>query len=246
MNGNITNRDLLKVSARLALIQSAWTMSSMQSEGFVYCLSPALQKLFPEKKRLLRVVNHYHLPINTHPFLVSILAGAILKMESEKKSQREIASFLRNGGSGLAALGDSFFHAVLAFASVVAALLTLIWGSVAGVIALVLIYNSVHLLIRVSGIFIGFEKGDATLSEFGKWIDSDKTKALRTATAVVGGILMTLIFLITTSNLVDTWWIAPVSAITILSGFVLNLKRAFWVYVLPAFLFLVLILEVII
>lgn len=246
VSAKVTTGDLLKVSARLALIQSAWTMVSMQSEGFVYCLIPVFQKLFPNEKRLKKVVNHYHLPINTHPFLVSILAGAILKMEAEGKSQRSIVSFVKNGGSGLAALGDSFFHAVLAFSSVIAVVATLVWGSLLGMITLIVLYNSVHLLIRFSGIFIGFRKGDATLSEFGKWIDSGKTKALRTMTAIGAGFLFALLFLRSAQSTLGVWWIIPVSISAISIAFVLNLKRAAWVYVLPAFLLLVLILEVVI
>lgn len=246
MKIEITKIDLLKVSARLALIQSAWTMTSMQSEGFVFCLVPVLKKLFPDGQKLRRVVNHYHMPINTHPFLVSILAGSILRMEAEHQSQRLIVSFLKNSMSALAALGDSFFHAILAFSTVVAALVTLLWGSVAGIVTLLVMYNSVHLTIRLSGIFIGFKKGDSTIADLGRWIDSDKTKLLRTLTGVVGGFLLSMVFYQRLGTAFPTIWVLPIACVTIAFAFVLNLKRAVWVYVLPAFLLFTLILEVVI
>ncbi|MBN2527782.1 MAG: PTS system mannose/fructose/sorbose family transporter subunit IID [Deltaproteobacteria bacterium] len=246
MTAKITKTDLLKVSARLMLIQSAWTMQSMQSEGFVFCLMPVLRKLFPDNSKLRRVINHFHLPINTHPFLVSILAGSILKMESEGQSQRLIISYLRTAMTALAALGDSYFHAVLAFSSMVAVLATLIFGAVAGLVTLLVMYNAVHFLIRFAGIFIGFRKGDATISALGKWIDSGKTKLLRTLTGIAGGFVISMIFTKMAQDILSLFWIVPIATGLVLVAFVLNLKRSLWAYVLPSFLLLVLISEVLI
>lgn len=236
----------MKVSARLMLIQSAWTMTSMQSEGFVYCLLPALKKLFPEHARLKRVINHFHLPINTHPFLVSILAGSILKMEAEGQSQRLTVSYLRTAMTALAALGDSYFHAVLAFSSMIAVLVTLAFGPLPGLLTLLVMFNTVHLLIRFAGIFIGFKKGDATISALGQWIDSGKTRLLRTLTGIAGGFVISMIFSWIAEDFLSLYWIVPIAFGIILLAFVLNLKRSVWGYVLPAFLLLVLISEVLI
>jgi mannose PTS system EIID component len=242
----ITRGDLLKVSARLTLIQSAWTMQSMQSEGFVYCLIPALKKLYPDETKLHRVINHFHLPINTHPFLVSILAGSILRMESEGQSQRIIVSYLRTAMTALAALGDSYFHAVLAFSSMIAVLISLVSSPLLGLLTLLIMFNTVHLMIRFAGIFIGFRKGDATISELGKWIDSGKTKVLRMLTGIAGGFVVALIVVRLGHGVLPWLWMVPVGMTSVLVAFVLYLKRPLWGYILPAFLVLVLISEVLI
>ena len=246
MKTEITKADLMKVSARLMLIQSAWTMKSMQSEGFVYCLLPALKKLFPEPNKLRRVINHFHLPINTHPFLVSILAGSILKMEAEGQSQRLTVSYLKTAMTALAALGDSYFHAVLAFSSMIGVLVTLVFGAIPGLLTLLIMFNAVHMVIRFAGIFIGFRKGDATISALGKWIDSGKTKLLRTLTGIAGGFVAAMIFSKTAEEFLSLYWLIPIALGTVLVAFLLNLKRSIWGYVLPAFLLLVLISEVLI
>ena len=236
----------MKVSARLMLIQSAWTMTSMQSEGFVYCLMPALKKLFPEQNRLRRVVNHFHLPINTHPFLVSILAGSIIKMESEGQSQRLIISYLKTAMTALAALGDSYFHAVLAFSSMISVLVTLVFGALPGLLTLLVMYNTVHLVIRFAGIFIGYKKGDATISALGRWIDSGKTRLLRMLTGIAGGFVISMVFSRMGEDIFPLYWIVPIALVITLVAFMLNLKRSLWAYLLPAFLLLVLISEVLI
>ena len=247
MTTQLTRMDLLKVSARLTLIQSAWTSTSMQSEGFVYCLAPSLAKIFPDQTRLKRILKHYQTPINTHPFLVAVLAGAILKMETEGKSTKSILSYIKTTMGPLAALADPFFHGALApFASVVAALIAFLFGGVAGIVALLLIFNTVHVAVRISGIFIGYRKGETVIEDVGRWIDSSKTRVLRMATGMAGGLLVGLIVYRYAEPSQVLIAIPLVGVICIGISLLLNMKRAAWVYILPAFLLAVLVLEVII
>jgi mannose/fructose/N-acetylgalactosamine-specific phosphotransferase system component IID len=243
---NLGTADLLKVSLRLTLVQSAWTHTSMQSEGVVYCLAPALSKLYPGNANLHRILKHYQIPINTHPFLVSVMAGAILKMETEKKSTRTILAYVRTTMGPLAALGDPFFHGALApLAAISASLITLLFGSIAGIITLLAVFNGVHLLIRISGLFIGYKKGVDAFEDVGRWIDSDKTKFLRMAASITGGVLIGLLVFRYSPDFDDILILAA-GGVCIGISMLLILKRAVWIYMMPAFLMLILLLEVII
>jgi len=243
----LTTWDLLKLCGRLVFIQSAWSAGSMQSEGFVYCISPALQKLFPDPEKRRRILKHYQMPINTHPFLAGVLAGAMLKLESEDKPTKSIVTHLRSTMGPLAAMGDPFFHAGLApLATVLAAIIGLLFGSMAGIIAILVIFNSVHLAFRFSGVFVGYRHGDTALTAIGQWITPAKTWLARTVTAVLSGVLLGIIgirfggaFDLSLSSIIA-------GALTIALAMLLNKRRSSWVFIMPAFLLAVLVLEVIV
>ncbi|MBN2803926.1 MAG: PTS mannose/fructose/sorbose transporter family subunit IID [Deltaproteobacteria bacterium] len=241
----LTVTDLLKVSLKLTLVQSAWTHTSMQSEGLLFALTPALKKIYGDQLNAKRILNHYKIPINTHPFLVAVLAGVILKMESEHRSTKTILGYVKTTMGPLAALGDPFFHGALApFASISAALIALLFGPIPAIITLLVIFNTVHLAIRVSGLFIGYKRGEIAFNTLGKWIDNYKTSTLRTAASITGGTLIGLIIFRYSIMLNLEWTIILAGILCALIALALNMKRAVWVYVLPAFLLVILILEV--
>jgi mannose/fructose/N-acetylgalactosamine-specific phosphotransferase system component IID len=240
--------DLLNVSIRLVLVQSAWTTTSMQSEGFVYGISPALEKIVPDKSQRKRVLKHYQTPINTHPFLFGTLAGIILRMEEEGKSTKHILSYIRTTMGPLAALGDPFFDGALApFASLLAAFVALWFGCLPALVTLLIVYNSVHIAVSLAGIFIGYHRGVGTMEQLGRWIDSGKTRLLRIAAGTVGGFFVGSVIWKYAPTLGPHTTAAAVGAggLACVGGAILlNMKRSTWMVVVPAVLLAVLVLEV--
>ncbi len=236
--------DLIRTSFRLTLVQSAWTHSSMQSEGLVYSLAPALSKIYGDQKNIRKILKHYKIPINTHPFLVPVLAGVLLKMETDKSSTRSIICYITPTMGALAAMGDPFFHSALAFASITAALIAMLFGPLAGIITLLIMFNTVHVAIRVSGIFMGYKKGTDAYETLGHWMDSSKTSGLKTASSITAGILIGLLLFryAHIDHLLPT--IAIAGMLCIITGVLLTMKRSAWIYILPVFLLLIFILEV--
>ena len=185
--------DLMRISLRLALLQSTWCEGGMQSVGLTYCLIPGLQRLSPTAKDLAWTVQRHQEPFNTHPFLVGVIAGATLKLQEEGRNHGEIVSFLRSTMGPLAALGDPFFRTALpALTAVTASLAAMFFGILAGIVTLILMFNAFHVFIRLSGVFIGYREGYLVLPKIGRWISPARTVLIKTISAVGVGVFMTV------------------------------------------------------
>ena len=246
---DLSKRDLLKLSLRLMFIQSAWSASSMQAEGFVYGIAPALRRLIPDPEKRRRALKHYRFPINTHPFLAGVLAGAVLKMERDAKTTKTIVTYLRSTMGPLAAMGDPFFHSgVTPFAGVIAALVAWVFGSLAGIIAIIVIFNAIHMAFRISAVFTGYRYGEQALTVIGHWMSPAKTLWLKTITALLAGLLLAVVLFCPELGPVVTqlWRPVAVGVAALILALVLSKRRSSWVFLMPAFLLAALITEAII
>jgi mannose/fructose/N-acetylgalactosamine-specific phosphotransferase system component IID len=147
----------------------------------------------------------------------------------------------------LAAMGDPFFHSGFTpLATVMAAIIALVFGSLAGIIAIVVIFNSVHMAFRVSGVFVGYRHGENALNAIGQWISPAKTWWARTGTSIFAGILLSIISFRFGDSFDLSFRPIVVCSVTLLLAILLNKRRSLWVVLMPAFLLAALIMEVII
>ncbi len=189
----IRKKDLLRVSLRLTLLQSTWCEGGMQSIGLAFCLLPGLRRLYDSPEELNKALKRHQQPFNTHPFLAGILAGAALKIEEESGTPQETEAFLQTSMGPVAALGDPFFFGALpVFVAVFASLCAIYGGIWAGILALLVLFNGVHIAVRLRGIFIGYGEGYEALPHMARWISPGRTKLIKTLAAIgVGGVLIT-------------------------------------------------------
>lgn len=183
--------DLVRISLRLSLLQVTWSEGGMQAVGLSYCLVPGLKRMgLPKDEIKARLARHRE-PFSTHPFLASVIAGAILKMNEEERDDREVMSFLRDTMGPLAAVGDPFFLTALpALASAASGLAAILLGPLVGILMMFVLFNSFHLLVRLGGIALGYREGHSVLPRVGGWIGPARTDWLKTMAALLFGVLI--------------------------------------------------------
>jgi len=225
--------DLLRVGLRLLLLQSSWSEGILQSVGLAYCLVPGLRRIHENRDDLNAAIRRHRTPFNTHPFLAGVVAGAVLRMEADGAPPQQIASFTRDSMGPLGAVGDPFFRGALApAASLIAALVALLGGALAGAVTLLVVFNLPHLIVRIAAVTIGFRDGPVALARAGGWVGPRKTRGLKLIAALAGGALL------------GTLVLGPGAAHPVLTGVVaiavglgcaltLALERTAWSYVVP-------------
>ncbi len=232
----LRKRDLLRIGLRLTLIQSTWNECGMQSEGFAYGLALGFKRIFSSQQDVDDALKRYRTTFNTHPFLAGVVAGAVLRMEENGESPKKIASFVRSIMGPLGALGDPFFKNALApAASAVAAVIALLWGLIPGVVSFLLLFNLVHLVIRIAGIFVGYEDGEHVMTKPADWIGSARTRALKTICSTSCGVAMGLIaFRFFEPDVTKTIILGGLGCMA--CALVLKGRRSLWVYATPVLL----------
>ncbi len=241
----LRKRDLLRIGLRLTLIQSTWSECGMQSEGLAYCLALGFRRIFSSQQEVNDAVRRYRATFNTHPFLAGVVAGAVLRMEENGTSPEKIASFMRSIMGPLGALGDPFFKNALApAASAVAAVIALIWGLIPGVVSFLLLFNIVHMVVRIAGIFVGYRDGERVMTRSADWIGSARARALKTVCSTSCGVAMGL--------MAFRFFETDVTITIILGGLgcmvcaaVLKGRRSLWVYATPVLLVTVFAMELV-
>lgn len=165
---SIRTIDLLGVFWRSFFIQASWSYDRLQSLGFAFALIPILRRLYPDRDEFAgRLAAHMEY-FNTQPYLASFVLGAAARAEEDRATGRNTAADVeelkKTLMAPLGALGDSFFWGSLkpfAASAAVAVLLTGAWW--APVLFLVL-YNIVHVGLRLSLVFVGYEtEGDVVI-----------------------------------------------------------------------------------
>jgi mannose/fructose/N-acetylgalactosamine-specific phosphotransferase system component IID len=236
--------DLLRVGLRLTLLQSAWSEGALQSAGLSYCLIPGLRRIHGEAAALDEAVRRQRAPFNTHPYLAGAIAGAVLRMEADHRPPKRIAAFAREAMGPLAAIADPFMRNALAPAvALIAALTAILAGALAAALTLLVLFNSIHLTLRIAGVVQGYREGEQILVRVGRWIGPRPTRALKWITALAGGVVLGLASL---DLGCDYPWLATgiVAAAGLASAVLLAFKRTAWSYVLPVFLAALVLLEV--
>ena len=242
MTGAIKKADLVKVALRMIFIQTSWSEGGMQSEALAYCLAPALRRLYPDGADLDEALRRYRTPFNTHPYLAGMIAGNILKMEQDGAPPKKIGLIVRGTMGPLAAMGDPFFKAAMApAAAAIGCAVALLAGPIPGVVALLLAFNTVHVLVRVSSVFTGFRKGEMAMADLATWIGPSRTRIIKTAASALVGVVLVLTVLRFGVDIVPGGAIA--GGACVVGGLLLTGRRSVWAYATPVLLAVFLALE---
>ncbi len=211
----VSQKQLLKIALRLSLLQSTWFEGGMQSIGLSYCLIPGLRAVYPDSDDLKAAIERYQAPFNTHPFMAGIIVGMLLRMEEDKIPPSDISAFARNAMGLLAALADPFFKSALpTFVCVIACLAAIIGGAFAGILTIVIAFNTIHLAVRVMGVSLGYNEGMDVLKRVAGWISPKRTSVLKRASAVGAGLVLSVSAMHFSSVLEQKLWIGIAAAVT--------------------------------
>jgi mannose PTS system EIID component len=188
MTATVPRRVLALVFWRCLFLQAAWNRRGMQNLGFAYAIEPALRALYPEPDRRLAALRRHLAFFNCHPYTAAAVVGGaihheerVARGEEPDRIPREYKATLQGP---LAALGDGFFWTALRpFFGALAVLGALSFGWPAVAAALVL-YNLVHLTLRLRMLQAGYRMGDAVVAEIARLslpVAADRMRRLGTA-----------------------------------------------------------------
>ncbi|MDJ0761517.1 MAG: PTS system mannose/fructose/sorbose family transporter subunit IID [Myxococcota bacterium] len=240
----ISQKALIHTGLRLTLLQSAWCEGGMQSVGLAYCLLPSLRGLKTSSEHLRALLSQYREPFNTHPFLVGAVVGATLRLVEDGKENQEITAFLRGTMGPLAALGDPFLrNALPIFVATTSSLVTLSGGILAGIITLLILFNTVHISVRFGGFYIGYRKGYHVLNWIGERLNHTRTNVLRILAALGAGVVPVAAAI--RFGPADNWWVvALIGAVGLLGGWIIQKYRPTHTLFIPIALLICVAIEV--
>lgn len=165
MNGRLERKDLVRVWARLLFIQAALHRRGMQNIGVMHALDAAAPKLSPEPGAFLaRHADHF----NTNPNAAPIVVGGVLRIEEEASATApaSISRFKQAASSALAATGDVLVGGGLKPLALTLAVVSAIYGSFTGLLAIFVFYNAVLLAGRYWGLSFGYARGWGVVDAF--------------------------------------------------------------------------------
>lgn len=154
---------LLRVLWRSFFIQAANNYQRMQSVGFVFCMTPALTRLYEGDQLKDALARHLEF-FNSHPYMTGALLGASIRLEEAvargERPPQDVQNFKRFMQGPMAAIGDSFFWSSLRpflAAWAVMGILSGLWWAPLGFLIL---FNICHLGLRAYGLFVGYRTGE--------------------------------------------------------------------------------------
>ena len=177
---------------RQFLLQGCWNYEGMQNVGFAYAILPALKEFYAGRPEdALKAVKRHLEFFNTQPAMGAVILGAAVRLEEHASAgeadPRTIGTFKVGLMGSLGAIGDAFFWGALRpTASAAGAILSLL-HPLAGIFALLALYNSTHLLVRFRGFAAGMQGQEGAVAWLKAAGMSVRTEDRKLAAAVLGG-----------------------------------------------------------
>ena len=160
--GSIPLGAAISTFLRSFAIQGSWNYRTMIGQGFAFALLPVLQHVHRENPTALaRSVERHAHHFNAHPYMAELALGAVARMEADGASPDAIARFKDAVRGPLGSLGDRLIWAGALPTAVLVGLVVLALGAPVWVPPLVflLIYNAVHLTLRIWAFRTGLRQG---------------------------------------------------------------------------------------
>jgi PTS system mannose-specific IID component len=190
---------LARVFFRSLFLQATWNRRGMQNLGFAYAIAPALRALYPDRDRLEDALRRHLGFFNCHPYMAAaILGGAIYHEErvaAGVEPPESPQNYKQTLQGPLAAIGDGFFWTALRpFFGALGAVGALCLG-VPAIVAVIAIYNLVHLTLRVALFRAGYNRGDALVPLLARMALPVLADRLRTGGALLAGVAAGMLIL---------------------------------------------------
>ena len=161
---SLPGRVRFAVLVRSFLVQGSWNYRVMQGLGMAFAILPVLRHVRDAGSETLseRVARHAE-HFKAHPYFSSGALGALARLEVDGASPETVRRFRSAIRGPLGALGDRLVWATWLPLSAVLAL-ALYWIGLPGWLAVttfLVVFNALHLMIRILGFRLGFESGAA-------------------------------------------------------------------------------------
>jgi mannose PTS system EIID component len=154
MNGST----LFGIFLRSLTIQVSFNFWRMQNLGFAFAMLPLIRRQDGDRIRISTALDRHLQMINTHPYMVAPMIGAVARIEEEGRAAE--AADLKAALMGpYAAIGDSFFWGALRSFSAVGAVIVAFTETFPAPLAFLLLYSPAHLWVRGKGFLEGYRQG---------------------------------------------------------------------------------------
>ncbi|HST61825.1 MAG TPA: PTS system mannose/fructose/sorbose family transporter subunit IID [Longimicrobium sp.] len=143
-------------------VQGSWNYQTLIGTGLAFVLAPALRQLYGADSEGLRkaVARHTEL-FNAHPYLATVAAGAVARLEADGAPPETIARFKAAVRGSLGSIGDRLvwlmWRPACALLMVALLLAGVSWWI--AVAAFLVSYNALHLWMRTWGLRVGLRDG---------------------------------------------------------------------------------------
>jgi mannose/fructose/N-acetylgalactosamine-specific phosphotransferase system component IID len=149
-----------QVFGRSFFLETLWNDEKMQSAGFLFCLFPALRRIYPNESDLKSALARHAVLVNTHPVMAPLLVGITARLERDG-DRATVVKVRHTVMTTLAAFGDRVFWSHLRpLASVIGVVTALVmfWSPLSSVLFLVT-FNVPSLVMRGRGFQRGWREG---------------------------------------------------------------------------------------
>jgi mannose/fructose/N-acetylgalactosamine-specific phosphotransferase system component IID len=143
-------------------VQGSWNYRTLIGTGFAFVLLPALRAVSGGDDARLRAALARHAELfNSHPYLVTVAAGAVARLEAEGAPSELVGRFKSALRGSLGSLGDRLVWLVWRPACSLLAVCLLLAGAAWWVAAAVflVVYNALHLWLRSWALTLGLRDG---------------------------------------------------------------------------------------
>ena len=106
---NLDKTLLTKMAWRSTMLQASFNYERMQAAGWEWTILPGLEKIHTDKEDLATSMGHNLEFFNTHPFLVTLVAGIVLSLEQSKADINTIRAVRVACAGPLGGIGDALF-----------------------------------------------------------------------------------------------------------------------------------------
>lgn len=190
-------RTLARVFWRCLFLQAAWNRRGMQNLGFAFAIDPALRALYPDAARREEALSRHLRFFNCHPYMAAAIVGGAIHHEERVAAgaapEGQPLRYKQTLQGPLAALGDGFFWTALRpFFGALAAVGALAAGWPA-VVAVIVLYNAIHLALRIRLFRAGYAAGDGVVGEIARLGLPLASERLRAGAAVLCGVAAALV-----------------------------------------------------
>lgn len=194
MSARVPPATLVRVFWRCLFLQAAWNRRGMQNLGFAYAIDPALRALYPDPARREEALGRHLGFFNCHPYMAAAIVGGAIHHEERVAAGAEPGqgplAYKATLQGPLAAVGDGFFWTALRpFFGALAVVGALLLG-IPAVVAALVVYNGIHLALRIGLFRAGYLRGDAlvgTIAHLNLPVVADRLRAGGAALCGVAG-----------------------------------------------------------
>jgi mannose PTS system EIID component len=143
-------------------VQGSWNYETLIGTGFAFTLLPALKHLYGEHdEQFERAVERHTELFNSHPYFATVAVGAVSRLEADGAEPAVVQRFKTALRGSLGSMGDRLVWSTWRPMSVLLGLVLMLTGAPwwVAVATFLVVYNTLHLVVRIRGLRIGTEAG---------------------------------------------------------------------------------------